>query len=102
MTTPQESFSNECPAEALLRQVGGKWKPRIFQIATQYPLRFNRLLREVEGISKQALNTALKEMEQDGILDKKVIRQKPLHVEYSLTGKGQQMAEVLKGMEKLA
>lgn len=62
----------QCPAENLLKQLSGKWKPQIFRIAQAGPVRFNSLVRQLEGSSKQATAMALKEMEEHGILEKKI------------------------------
>ncbi|MBK9289842.1 MAG: helix-turn-helix transcriptional regulator [Flavobacteriales bacterium] len=93
--------ASDCPAEALLRSVSGKWKPRIILLATQGPLRFSQLLRALEGSNKQSTTDALRELEGDGLLDRVVIRQKPLHVEYTLTARGMQVVPLLKSMEHL-
>lgn len=85
----------------LLRHLSGKWKPQIFKLATANPLRFNTLLRTLDGITKQSLTTALREMEADGFLTRHTIKLKPLHVEYLLSEKGRQMIPVFELMEKM-
>jgi len=51
MDSPQKA-DPACPAEALLKQLSGKWKPQIFRLAVDGPLRFNALLRAIEGTNK--------------------------------------------------
>ncbi len=96
-----ENESN-CPAEALLKMLSGKWKPQIFRLALSSPLRFNSLLRQIEGSNKQSIAVALKEMEEQGILEKKVIKLKPLHIEYYLSEKGSSYIAVFQQLEVLA
>lgn len=91
----------QCPAENLLKQLSGKWKPQIFRIAQAGPVRFNSLVRQLEGSSKQATAMALKEMEEHGILEKKIIKLKPLHIEYTLSDKGKSLISVFKELEHL-
>ncbi|WP_129715143.1 helix-turn-helix domain-containing protein [Pedobacter sp. SYP-B3415] len=91
-----------CPAQALLKMLSGKWKAEIFRLATERPLRFSTFLRSVEGASKQSLSTALREMENDELIQKTVIREKPLHIEYTLTSKGQQLVSVFRQLEGLS
>ncbi len=79
--------ANSCPAEGLLKMLSGKWKPQIFRIAVEGPVRFNGLLRQLEGASKQSVAVALKELEENGLLEKVVIKLKPLHIEYNLSQK---------------
>ncbi len=101
--TTQEKMENEsnCPAEGLLKMLHGKWKPQIFRLAAEAPLRFNSLLRQLEGASKQSLTVALREMEEMGLLSRAVIALKPLHVEYMLTDKGRALIPVFLQLELL-
>ncbi|GAB3334996.1 hypothetical protein GCM10027299_43650 [Larkinella ripae] len=90
-----------CPAEEVLKLISGKWKPQIFRLALNGPLRFNALLRQVEGANKQSLATGLKELVEDGYLEKVVIKAKPLHIEYTLSEKGRTLIPVFKQLEIL-
>lgn len=93
---------NGCPAEGLLKMLSGKWKPQIFKLATAGPVRFNALLRQLEGSSKQSLTVALRELEEQHLLDRKVVREKPLHVEYRLSARGESLVPVFRQLETLA
>lgn len=93
---------NSCPASALLKLLGGKWKAEIFRLAIDGPLRFNSLLRILPGSNKQSVATALKELEEIGILDKTTIQEKPLHIEYVLTEKGKAFIPVFEQLEFLS
>ncbi|QGK73653.1 helix-turn-helix domain-containing protein [Flavobacterium sp. SLB02] len=100
MTTENKSQKeNECPAEGLLKLLSGKWKPQIFLLAVNGPLRFNGLLRDIKGANKQSIAVALRELEDFGILDKNVIKLKPLHIEYNLSEKGKSLIPVFKQLE---
>lgn len=91
----------ECPAEQALRSISGKWKPRILRAAAEAPVRFNQLLRDIPESNKQALSNALREMENDALLHRIVVQQKPLHVEYTLTDQGRTIIGLLRAMEPL-
>lgn len=93
--------TGHCPAERLLKALSGKWKPQIFRLAMVSPVRFNGLLRSLEGANRQSVATALKELEEDGLLHKTVIRQKPLHIEYTLSEKGRETVPIFQGLENL-
>ncbi|QSW88670.1 helix-turn-helix transcriptional regulator [Flavobacterium endoglycinae] len=100
MTTENKSQKeNECPAEGLLKLLSGKWKPQIFLLAVNGPIRFNGLLRDLKGTNKQSISTALRELEEFGLLDKNVIKLKPLHIEYNLSEKGKSLIPVFKQLE---
>ncbi|HAD13350.1 MAG TPA: transcriptional regulator [Saprospirales bacterium] len=101
MTTPEAPAEGEnCPAESLLKQLSGKWKPQIFRLAVDAPLRFNSLLRLLPGASRQSLAVALREMEEAGLLEKNLIREKPLHIEYKLSLRGQALLQVFHTLEE--
>ncbi|MCE7039018.1 helix-turn-helix domain-containing protein [Dyadobacter sp. CY312] len=90
-----------CPAEGLLKMLSGKWKPQIFRLALDGPVRFNSLLRQIEGSNKQSVAVALKEMEEHGLLEKVVVKLKPLHIEYNLSEKGKSLISVFRQLESL-
>lgn len=90
-----------CPAEGLLKLLTGKWKPQIFKMAVQAPIRFSQLLRDLKGSNKQSLSVALKELEEQGLLNKTIVQLKPLHIEYHLSEKGKSMIPVFQQIENL-
>ena len=103
MTT--KNSTNEtgtCPAQGLLKLLTGKWKPEIFRLAFERPLRFSSLLRQIQGSNKQSLSVALRELEEIDLLKRVVIKQKPLHIEYYLTEKGKSLIPVFKQLELLS
>ena len=102
MTTKKEIIENEtCPAQGLLKLLSGKWKPEIFRLAVEAPLRFSSLLRQIEGANKQTLAVALRELEEINLIEKIIIKQKPLHIEYNQTEKGKSLIPVFKQLEIL-
>lgn len=103
MTTKKTTNDTEtCPAQGLLKLLSGKWKPEIFRLAVESPLRFSGLLRQIQGSNKQSLSVALRELEEVDLLEKVVIKQKPLHIEYYLTDKGKSLIPIFKQLEGLA
>lgn len=100
MTTGKIIADNgTCPAQAVLKLFGGKWIPEVYRLAVDAPLRFNSLLRQIEGSNKQALSVALKALEEAGLLQKIVVKEKPLHIEYHLTENGKALIPVIKQLE---
>ncbi|SDC37321.1 winged helix-turn-helix transcriptional regulator [Niabella drilacis] len=90
-----------CPVQGLLKLLSGKWKPEIFRLAVEAPLRFSGLLRQIHGSNRQTLSLALKELEEIGLLEKVVIKPKPLHIEYHLTEKGRALVPVFLQLETI-
>lgn len=102
MTTKNNSDKEEtCPAQGLLKLLSGKWKPEIFRLAVDQPIRFSTLLKDIEGSNKQSLSVALKELEEVGLLEKNIIKEKPLHIEYTLSVQGQSLIPVFRQLENL-
>lgn len=103
MTTTKEDLGKEsCPAEGLLKLLSGKWKPQIFRLAVQGPVRFNSLLRKLPNSNKQSVSTALRELEEADLLIRTVVKEKPLHVEYTLSGRGKALISVFMEIEDLS
>ncbi|MDV6169426.1 helix-turn-helix domain-containing protein [Flavobacterium sp. DG1-102-2] len=94
-----QNNDNGCPAEGLLKQLSGKWKPQIFLSAVDGPVRFNALLRDLKGSNKQSVATALRELHESGLLEKETIQLKPLHIEYTLSEKGKSLVPVFRQLE---
>ena len=97
-----EDAQDQCPAANLLKQLTGKWKPQIFSITSVEPVRFNTLLPQLEGSNKQAVATALKEMEEQDLIEKTVIKLKPLHIEYTLSERGKALIPIFRQLEHLS
>lgn len=102
MTTDKPTEKTEtCPAQGLLKMLSGKWKAEIFKLAVESPLRFSGLLRLIPDSNKQSLSVALRELEDEGLLEKIIVKQKPLHIEYNLTEKGKLVIPVFLQLEAL-
>ncbi len=79
--------------------IGGKWKPKVlFHLGQNDTVRFGALRRAVFGISEKMLIQSLKDLERDGLVNRKVYRQVPPKVEYSLTDIGRSFVPVLNAM----
>src|SRR5215831_16639524 len=84
-----------CGLEAALDVIGGKWKVLILWHTRQGPRRFGELKRLVPAISEKMLIQQLRQMEHDGIVRRKVYREVPPKVEYSLTPFGTSLQQAL-------
>ena len=83
----------------LLQTIGGKWKPLILQQLKSDKQRFGEIQRLIPEINKQMLTKNLRELENDGIILRKVYAVVPPKVEYSLSQTGQSLIPVLEVME---
>ncbi len=88
-----------CPVRATMQIIGGKWKPIIlYYIKTERVCRFSELERYIPHITKKMLTQQLRELESDGIVNRKSYPQVPPKVEYSLTKYGKSLKPILQLM----
>lgn len=91
-----------CPAELTLRLINGRWKPMIVYWLLQGTRRFNQLQRDLGGITHRTLSKTLKEMENDGLVERQDYGEIPPRVEYSLSERGRSLEPVLNAMHDWA
>ncbi|MBP8082891.1 MAG: helix-turn-helix transcriptional regulator [Spirochaetes bacterium] len=84
-----------CAMELSLDLIGGKWKAMILWIISERIVRFNALRRELHGITQKMLTQQLRELEADGLLNRKVYPEVPPKVEYTLTEQAKKLLPVL-------
>ncbi len=89
-----------CPVEYTASIISNKWKVLILRDLITGTKRYNELNRSVVGISAKVLTENLKDLEQDGIVNRKVYPQVPPKVEYSLTAKGLELKDVIDKMKE--
>ncbi len=97
--TVQKSCAEPCPIERGMRLIGGKWKGSILWHLKDEPIRFNELSRLLGGASKKILNERLKEMEENGLLKRVVISDRPIAVSYELTRFGKTALNILEQLK---
>lgn len=90
--------SKTCPVEVTLLLINNKWKIRIIGSLLNGTRRFNEIRRILEDISQKVLTQNLREMEKDGLVNRKVYPEIPLKVEYSLTKLGYSLKPILDEM----
>ena len=88
----------ECPVTFTMSKIGGKWKPIILYLISKGANRFGILQRGIDGISKQMLTKQLREMEADGVLERKIFAEIPPRVEYYITDLGESLFPIIHSM----
>ncbi|MFN3852620.1 MAG: winged helix-turn-helix transcriptional regulator [Spirosomataceae bacterium] len=90
---------NTCPVTATMKVLGGKWKTILINaIYLTSPARFGELKRSVVGITQSMLTSQLRELEEDGIITRKIYAEIPPRVEYTLTEFGLTLSPIIQSM----
>ena len=103
VSTVEESAAKvadyDCPVEATLDVIGGKWKVVIlFHLTHDGTQRFAVLRRKIPSVSERMLIQQLRELEEDGIVHREVFPEVPPKVEYSLTEYGKTLRPITEVM----
>ena len=78
-----------CPVETTLMLIGDKWKVLILRDLLPGTKRFGELKKSIGNVSQKVLTAQLRDMERNGLVNRKVYPEVPPRVEYSLTELGE-------------
>ncbi|MDI5978228.1 winged helix-turn-helix transcriptional regulator [Amycolatopsis magusensis] len=81
------------PQRELLDQILDKWGQLLLTALCRQPRRFNELKREFDGITQKSLTQALRRLERNGLVERRVLEQRPVAVEYRITPLGRTLEE---------
>jgi DNA-binding HxlR family transcriptional regulator len=84
-----------CPIEAAFRIIGKRWTVLIIREILRGNTQFNRFMENIQGISPKVLTERLRELEQLGIIRRRIVSEYPVRVEYRLTDMGKGFEPVL-------
>ena len=85
-----------CGIDAALDVVSGKWKGLVlWELQAHGTRRYAELRRALHGVSEKMLTQHLRQMEEDGLISRKVYAEVPPRVEYTLTEMGAALNEAL-------
>lgn len=87
-----------CPVEITMGLIGDKWKILIVRDLLTGTKRFGELKKSVTGITQKVLTSNLRQMENSGLVKRKVYAEVPPRVEYSLTDTGFSLKPILDSM----
>jgi DNA-binding HxlR family transcriptional regulator len=90
--TSDRAAEGVCPHfHAAIELIGKRWTGAIVCALTEGPLRFAELTRAVPGLSDRLLSQRLRELEEEGVVEREVEAGAPVRVTYSLTAKGAEL-----------
>lgn len=96
-------FGQMCPRyERAIEVLGKRWTALIIRALIDGPRRFTDITSYIEGLSDRLLSQRLQELEEAGIVERRVYNQRPVLVEYALTEKGQDLRRVVEAIQAWA
>ncbi len=91
----------DCGLKKVINIVGGKWKIMILCVIDyNETVRYGELNRAIHGITNTMLANSLKDLEADGLVERKQYDEMPVRVEYSLTKKAKSLIPILLELKK--
>jgi DNA-binding HxlR family transcriptional regulator len=102
MRAPRYS-TDLCPRfQVAVDLLGKRWTTLVLHVLLHGPSRFGELASTLQVVSERMLSERLKELEEAGVVERRVLSGPPVGVEYRLTRKGEALGRVLRGLEKWA
>ena len=89
-----------CPIGGSINIFGGKWKPEIIYFLNISPRRFNELRKLIPGVTQRMLTQQLRELERDGIINRKQYLEIPPKVVYSMSELGLSIIPIFNRLEE--
>lgn len=90
-----------CPALIAIQLIGSELKLSVLHSLMSGPKRFNEL-RGSTGLCQSSLAKTLKELEESGLAERRIMMDRPLAVEYNLSEMGEDLSDALRGLERWA
>lgn len=101
MLNTNDCLTFQCPIQFVVDLLGNKWSILVLKELFSGDRRTHELLSALPGISTKTLTLRLRELEEHGLVDRRVFAEVPPHVEYSLTSKGRQIQPVMVALYQL-
>ena len=92
--------NSNCPFTRAIGTIGNKWKPIIINVIGTHSIRFGQLDAIIPHISRKVLTEQLKELEEDGLLERLAYKEIPPRVEYKLSEKGLAFLPILENIKE--
>lgn len=90
-----------CPIARALGVIGERWTPLIVRdLLNRGSARFRWLQQSLEGISPNTLSARLKQLEDAGVVEKRMYQSNPPRAEYVLTDRGKELGDLIYALAK--
>jgi DNA-binding HxlR family transcriptional regulator len=98
-----DQFASFCPRyHHAVELVGRRWTGAVIRVLLQGRARYHALRDAIPDISDRMLSERLRELEQEGVIERVVVPETPVRVEYELTEKGRALEPVVRAIAKWA
>jgi len=98
VTAAKQVEIKACPIDTAIQLIGKKWTVLVIRDIVRGLKRFNQFLDSIPGLNAKTLAIRLKEMEKNGLIERRVVTSSPIHTEYTLTEKGRSLQPILNAM----
>ena len=88
----------DAPHRELLDQILDKWSLQVIDVLCGNPMRFNELRREIPSIGQKSLTSTLRRLERNGMVERVVLRTRPIAVEYRTAAVGDSLNELIESL----
>ena len=95
-----KEVKESCPVSTAINAFGGKWKPDILYFLNQAPRRFNELRRLIPNVTQRMLTQQLRELERDGLVNRRQFMEIPPKVVYSMSDLGRSLMQIFNMLEE--
>lgn len=90
-----------CPLTACVSLLGGAWAPNVIWYLGGGPRRFGELRKDIPPISARVLSARLKELQENGVVARRVVDTSPPSAEYELTELGQELLPAIEAIARV-
>ena len=92
--------NSNCPFTRAIGTISNKWKPIIINVIGTRTIRFGQLDAIIPHVTRKVLTEQLRELEEDGLLDRFAFKELPPRVEYKLSEKGLAFLPILESIKE--
>lgn len=101
MSQPDPCIDFQCPIQFVVDILGNKWSILVLKELFTGERRTHELLKALPGISTKTLTIRLRELEEHGLIERRIYAEIPPRVEYSLTPKGRKIQPVMTALHQV-
>lgn len=95
-------MAEACKVAALIEFISRKWILHVLHAIHNGADTFSTIQKGANGVNSRMLTTRLLEMQEYGLIDRKIVCEKPMKIRYSLTKKGEELAAEMDRMDEIA